>query len=80
MYGIHYMKTKPPVVRIVNHVRAHRTAAEMTQEQLADEVGVTRVTINCLEREVYQPSIELALKLARYFRLPVEKLFSLEEK
>jgi putative transcriptional regulator len=62
-----------------NRVRDLRARAELTQEELAEKVGVTRVTINCLENGVYLPSIELALKLARYFRKPVEEIFLLED-
>ncbi|HEX4047381.1 MAG TPA: helix-turn-helix transcriptional regulator [Elusimicrobiota bacterium] len=73
------MPTKPPTLKITNRVRELRSAAALTQEELAEKVGVTRVTINCLERGVYSPSIELALALARYFRRPVEDIFVLED-
>ncbi len=72
------MTPRPPT-RIANRVRDLRARAELTQEALAEKVGVTRVTINCLENGVYLPSIELALKLARFFRRPVEEIFVLEE-
>lgn len=72
------MTPKPPTPKIVNRVRDLRTAAALTQEELAGKVGVTRVTINCLERGVYLPSIELALGLARFFGRPVEDIFILE--
>lgn len=65
--------------KVANRVRELRRRAELTQEQLADRVGVTRVTINCLENGVYLPSLELALKLARFFKTPVEQIFALEE-
>ncbi|MCB1163740.1 MAG: helix-turn-helix transcriptional regulator [Candidatus Krumholzibacteriia bacterium] len=64
---------------ITVHLKRHRQAAELTQQELADRVGVTRQTIISIERGRYRPSIELALELARVFRLPVESLFSLEE-
>jgi putative transcriptional regulator len=73
------MTQKPPAKKISNRVRDLRTEAALTQEELADKVGVTRVTINCLERGVYLPSIELALGLARFFRRPVEDIFVLED-
>lgn len=69
-------KTK---ARIGNKVRQLRAETGITQEALAEKVGVTRVTINCLENGVYLPSIELALKLARFFRRPVEEIFILED-
>jgi putative transcriptional regulator len=73
------MTPKPSTLKITNKVRDLRTEAALTQEELADKVGVTRVTINCLERGVYSPSIELALGLARFFRKPVEDIFVLED-
>lgn len=74
-----HMTPKPPTLKITNRVRELRAAAALTQEELADKVGVTRVTINCLERGVYSPSIELALALARFFHKPVEDIFVLED-
>ena len=71
------MTPRPPTIK--NRVRDLRAKAELTQEALAAKVGVTRVTINCLENGVYLPSIELALRLARFFRKPVEEIFELEE-
>jgi putative transcriptional regulator len=73
------MTPKPSPLKITNRVRDLRTAAALTQEELAEKVGVTRVTINCLERGVYSPSIELALALARFFKKPVEDIFVLED-
>ncbi len=64
---------------IANRVREFRVRADLTQEALGEKVGVTRVTINCLENGVYLPSIELAFKLARFFKLRVDELFSLED-
>ena len=65
-------------MKIDNQVRELRTRAALTQEELAAKVGVTRVTINCLERGVYMPSLELAFKLARFFKKPVEEIFVME--
>jgi putative transcriptional regulator len=78
LYTLH-MTPKPPTQKVTNRVRDLRTAAALTQEELAEKVGVTRVTINCLERGVYSPSIELALALARFFHKPVEAIFVLED-
>jgi putative transcriptional regulator len=62
------------------HVRRYRFEnGEMTQQQLADRVGVTRQTIISIEQGKYKPSVELALRLARAFRVPVEALFELDE-
>ncbi|MBI4387298.1 MAG: helix-turn-helix transcriptional regulator [Elusimicrobia bacterium] len=74
------MPSSPGSPRITNSVRELRARADLTQEELAQKVGVTRVTINCLERGVYLPSIELALRLGRFFRRPVEEIFTLEER
>jgi putative transcriptional regulator len=51
----------------------------MTQQQLAEQVGVTRQTIISIERGKYKPSIELALRLARVFGTPVEAIFELDD-
>jgi putative transcriptional regulator len=49
----------------------------MTQQELADRAGVSRQTIHSIEAGKYKPSIELALRLARLFDVPVEALFEL---
>ncbi|MBX3425082.1 MAG: helix-turn-helix transcriptional regulator [Pirellulales bacterium] len=51
----------------------------MTQQDLAVRIGVTRQTIIAIERGNYQPSVELALRLARVFGMPVEAIFELAE-
>jgi len=61
-----------------NEIRARREEAEMSQADLAAAVGVTRQTINAIERDRYDPSIELAFKLARYFDCRIEDLFDPE--
>lgn len=62
-----------------NHVRRHRRQLhDMTQQELAEAVGVTRQTILSIERGRYNPSIGLALKLAETFAVPVEALFELD--
>ncbi len=65
---------------IETFLKDHRLAAGgMTQQQLADRVGVTRQTIISIEKGKYRPSIELALLLARVFAVPVEALFRLKD-
>ncbi len=49
---------------------------EMTQQQLAELVGVTRQTINAIELRKYSPSLEVAFKIAHVFELPLESVFS----
>jgi putative transcriptional regulator len=64
---------------VVNGIRALRQARNLTQEGLARELGVTRVTVNYLERGAYLPSLELALKISRFFGRPVESVFIVKE-
>ncbi len=64
---------------IRNLVRRHRLMAEMTQQELADRVGVTRQTILSIEKAKYTPSVALALSLAEVFDVSVETLFQLNE-
>ncbi len=63
--------------RINNKVNACRTKLGLTQEELAEKVGVTRQTIIAIEKGNYTPSVLLALKLAETFSVSVEKLFSI---
>lgn len=59
-----------------NHIRKLRfNHDEMTQQQLADKVGVTRQTIVALEKGNYSPSLELAFRIAQTFNLPLEEIF-----
>lgn len=51
---------------------------EMTQQQLAEKVGVTRQTIVAIEKEKYSPSLEVAFLIARVFGLPLEEVFSFD--
>lgn len=58
-----------------NTLRSHRDAHDLSQGALAEHVGVTRQTINAVERDRYDPSIELVFALAAFFECPVEELF-----
>lgn len=61
---------------IINNIRVLRFQnREMTQQELADKVGVTRQTINALEAAKYNPSLELAFKIADVFNKPLEEVF-----
>ena len=65
---------------VKNQLRRFRfESGEMTQQELAERVGVTRQTILSIERGNYNPSVELALRLAAAFGTTVEKLFALGE-
>lgn len=62
--------------RIRNHIRVLRFAAsEMTQQQLADKVGVTRQTINAIEGGKYSPTLEVAFQIADAFDVPLAQVF-----
>jgi len=58
-----------------NDIRRRREASDLSQADLAEAVGVTRQTINAIERDRYDPSIELAFKLALYFDCHIEEIF-----
>ncbi|WP_323191267.1 helix-turn-helix transcriptional regulator [Halostella sp. PRR32] len=58
-----------------NNLRVERAKADITQQELADAVGVSRQTIYAIEKSKYDPSLELAFKLARYFDCSIEDLF-----
>lgn len=65
--------------RISNNIRKLRFFHdEMTQQQLAEKVGVTRQTIIAMEKERYSPSLELAFRIALVFDVPLEEVFSFE--
>ena len=68
----------PP--HLTNRVRELRTDRGWTQQDLADAVGVSRQSINSIERERYVPSLPLALEFARVFRCPTDDIFMLERK
>jgi len=62
-----------------NRVKELRAERAWTQQDLADAVGVSRQSINSIERDRYVPSLELALTFARVFRLPTDEIFRLEK-
>ncbi|MBU2103957.1 helix-turn-helix transcriptional regulator [Patescibacteria group bacterium] len=63
---------------VSNLVNTHRTRSNVTQEELALAVGVSRQTIIAIEKGNYTPSVLLALKIATYFKVSVENLFTLK--
>lgn len=65
---------------IKNRVKELRARFDITQGELAELVGVTRQTIVALEKGSYTPSLLLAMNLAEVFKLPIEEIFSKEEK
>jgi len=66
--------------RITNRVKELRSERGWTQQQLATAVGVSRQSINSIERNRYVPSLPLALKFAEVFECATEAIFTLEEK
>lgn len=63
---------------VTNRVKELRSAHGWTQEELAQATGVSRQSINSIERNRYVPSLELALTFARVFECPTEEIFQLE--
>lgn len=64
---------------VKNLVQEFRTKNEITQEELAQAIGVTRQTIIAIEKGNYTPSVLLALKIAEFFKTSVEKMFKIDQ-
>jgi putative transcriptional regulator len=62
-----------------NRLRVLRAERDWSQARLADELGVSRQTINAIENGKYDPSLPLAFKMARLFGIPIEEIFEPEE-
>ncbi|MCC5868088.1 MAG: helix-turn-helix transcriptional regulator [Gammaproteobacteria bacterium] len=61
---------------ITNRIKELRFAAnQMTQQALAERIGVTRQTVNAIEGDKYSPSLEVAFRIARVFEVPLEQAF-----
>lgn len=58
-----------------NRIKELRSEHNMTQAQLADELSVSRQTVNAIEKGKFDPSLPLAFKLANLFKLPIEEIF-----
>jgi len=65
--------------KVLNRVKEHRKRLGWTQQQLSAAVGVSRQSINSIERNRYVPSLPLALEFARVFACPTDEIFTLEE-
>ncbi len=68
------------MAQVWNRVKEFRINRGWTQQELADAVGVSRQSINSIERNRYMPSLELALTFARVFGCSTDTVFSLEER
>lgn len=62
-----------------NRLRELRAAKEWSQADLADKLGVSRQTVNAIETEKYDPSLPLAFKVARLFKMKIEEIFELDK-
>jgi putative transcriptional regulator len=63
---------------IRNQIRELRATRNLTQQELADQVGVTRQTVIAMEQDKYSPSLETAFKVARVLGVPLEQCFQYE--
>ncbi|EAG1851172.1 TPA_asm: helix-turn-helix domain-containing protein [Listeria monocytogenes] len=63
---------------VTNIVKIIREKKSITQNELAHSLDVSRQTIHAIEKGKYNPSLELSLKIAKFFDLPVEEIFNLE--
>lgn len=66
-------------LKVFNRLPVFRAEMRITQEQLAREIGVTRATIVAIEGGGYNPSLELAFRLARFFKTDINSIFYIEE-
>jgi len=66
-------KGKTSIANTIREQRFHKS--EMTQQQLADAIGVTRQTVIAMEQGRYSPSLEVAFRVARAFGKPLEEVF-----
>ena len=62
-----------------NKLKVLRAEHSYTQEDLADIIGVSRQTINAIEKEKFDPSLPTAFRISRLFKLPIESIFTFEE-
>lgn len=63
-----------------NKLKVYRAIHNLTQEQLADKIGVSRQTVIAIESDKYLPSLGLAFRIAKLFRVKVEDIFAFDEK
>jgi DNA-binding XRE family transcriptional regulator len=70
------MTARPPAQALHNRIALLRTERGLSRAQLADALGVNFQTVGYLERREYAPSLDLAMRIAAYFELPIELVFS----
>jgi putative transcriptional regulator len=66
-------------LKVTNRIKEIRLSKGISQVEMAEALQITRQTINAVEKHKYNPSLELALKMIKYFDVPIEELFTLEE-
>jgi putative transcriptional regulator len=66
-------------MKLENRLKVLRAQMDVTQQEFADTVGVSRQTVNAIERGRFVPSTLTALRMAAYFRVNVEEIFRIEE-
>lgn len=64
----------------MNHIREIRKSKGITQIKMAEDLNITRQTVFAIEKNKYNPSLELALKIVAYFDMPIGEIFYLEER
>jgi len=64
---------------VINHIKEIRQQKGISQIKMAEDLQVTRQTMNAIEKNKYNPSLELALKIVQYFDMPIDDIFQLEE-
>lgn len=64
---------------VLNQIKHMRTARGLTQVQMAIDLQITRQTITAIENNKYNPSLELALKLVKFFNVSIDEIFELKE-
>jgi putative transcriptional regulator len=70
------LKTK---LKLINCLLILRSEKKITQAELAESIGVTRATVNAMERGDYNPSLELAFRLSQYFEKSIHDIFEIEK-
>ena len=66
-------------MKLHNELRVERAKLNLTQEELAKRINVSRQTIHAIENNKYVPSIHLSLKIAKFFKLNIDEIFKLED-
>lgn len=66
-------------MKLTNRIRVLRAEKEVSQQVLADEVGISRQTVNSIEKGKFNPSVITAMKMAVYFGVSVEDVFQMKE-